>query len=114
MNPRYLGMAEALELVTLLGLGPALALVIAYKAWREKDPNPKKSGLQCMISGAVALLLLGYVRGRGVDVRSAQYLLQLACSLLSFLLIGVFMGCGFGVLLDVWRWHNRTQLKPRE
>ena len=112
MNPRYLGMTEALEFLTLIVVGPALAVVIAYKAWRDKSPNPKKSGLQCVISGAVALLLLAYVQGRGVDVRSAQYFVQLACSLLSFLLIGVFMGCGFAVLLGVWRWHNTTRLKP--
>jgi hypothetical protein len=111
MNPRYLGITEALEFLTLIALAPALAFVIAYRAWRDKNPNPKKSGVQCVISCAVALSLLAYLHGRSVDVRSAQYLLQWALSLLSFLLLGVFMGCGFAVLLGLWRWHSTSRLK---
>lgn len=49
-----------------------------------------------------------------VDVRTAQYFLQLTCVLLSGLLFGVCMGCFFPVVLHVWRWHKTTRLADRQ
>jgi hypothetical protein len=114
MNPRYLGITEGLEFVTLFGIAPALALVVAYKEWRDKNSNLKKSGLRCLVSGGVAFLYFGLEVGWGVDVRSPQFFVRLTCSLLSFLLLGAFMGYGFGVMLGLWRWHGRTKLKSTQ
>jgi hypothetical protein len=112
MNPHYLWLTEGLELLTFFVIAPLLAIVIAYRAWREKNPKPKKFVMQCVMSGAVALLLLAFVQRGVVDLHSFQYFLLLGCTLLCFLLLGVFMGSGFAVFLAVWRWHNATRLKP--
>jgi|ERR1017187_8529970 hypothetical protein len=114
MNAHYLWLPEGLELLTFFVIAPALAVFIAYRAWRDKNTNPKKSGMHCIVSGAVALPLLFFVQGRGVDLHSFQYFLLLGCTLLSVLLLGVVMGSGFAVLLGVWRWHNATRLKSSE
>jgi uncharacterized membrane protein len=36
--------------------------------------------------------------------------LELACTLIAGLLLGVGMGSFFPVLLHVWRWHKTTRL----
>jgi hypothetical protein len=67
-------------------------------------------GIVCVASGVTAFLLFGFAKWMNADVRTAQYFWQLACVLLSGLLFGVFMGCGFSVLLRLWRWHKTTRL----
>jgi MFS superfamily sulfate permease-like transporter len=64
----------------------------------------------CVMSGVAAFLLFGFAKWINADVRTAQYFLQLTCVLLSGLLFGVFVGCGFSVLLCLWRWHKTTRL----
>jgi hypothetical protein len=114
MNPHYLWLTEGLELLTFFVVAPALAIVVAYRAWRatatDHTPNPKRYGTQCVVSGGAALLLFALARWIDADVRTPQYFLQLTCVLLSLLSFGVCMGCFFSVLLDLWRWHNTTRL----
>jgi hypothetical protein len=112
MNPDYLWLTGALELLTFFVVGPVLAIAIAYAAWRGKPQNfnPERYGIVCIASGVTAFLLFGFAKWMNADVRTTQYFLQLACVLLSGLLFGVFMGCGFPVLLRLWRWHKTTRL----
>jgi hypothetical protein len=112
MNPKYLWLTGATELLTIFVVGPVLAIAIAYAAWRSKPKNftPRHYGIMCVGSGMAAFLLLGFAKWMNADVRTARYFLQLASVLLGGLLLGVSMGCGFPVLLHLWRWHKATQL----
>lgn len=112
MNPHYLWMTETLELLTFFAVAPAFAILIAYRAWREKDQKvePKQYGMRCVLSGTTAVLLLGFARWLNAGVGTPQYFLQLTCTLLSFLFLGVCVGCGFSLFLVWWRWHNTTRL----
>jgi type III secretory pathway component EscT len=65
----------------------------------------------CVVSGVIAFLLFVFAKWLNADVRTPQYFLQLGAILLSSLLFGVFMGCGFSALLRVLRWHKATQLR---
>ena len=113
MNPEYLWLTEAMVVLTFFVVGPVLAIAIAYAAWRGKPNNfnPERHGMMCVASGVAAFLLLGLAKWMNADVRTALYFLQLGCGLLSGLLLGVCMGCGFPVLVGVWRWHKATRLK---
>jgi hypothetical protein len=112
MNPDYLWLTGALQLLTLFVVGPVISIAIAYAAWRRKPQNfnPQRYGLLCVASGVGASLLLVLAKWINADVRTSQYFLQLACVLLGGLLLGVGMGCIFPVLLHVWRWHKTTRL----
>jgi hypothetical protein len=112
VNPDYLWLTSAIELLAFFVAGPALALAIAYAAWRGKPTifNPKRSGMTCIASGVTAVPLFGFVKWMNADVKTPQYFLQFACFLISGLLFGVYMGSGFSVLLRLWRWHKATRL----
>ena len=110
MNPDYLWLTGAMQLLTFFVVGPVLAIAIAYAAWRKRTQNfnPRQYGTVSVASGVTAFLLFGFAKWMNADVRTAQYFLQLTCILLSGLLFGVCMGCFFPVLLHVWRWHKAT------
>lgn len=112
MNPQYLWLTGAMELLTFFVVGPALAIAIAYAGWKGKlqNFNTKRYAIVCVASGVSAFLLFAFAKWLNADVRTPQYCLQLACVLLSGLLFGVCMGCGFPVLLGIWRWHKATRL----
>jgi hypothetical protein len=112
MNPDYLWLTEAVELLIFFVVRPVLAIAIAFAAWRGKpqNVNTERYGMVCVASGVIASLLFGFAKWMNADVRTAQYFLQFAYVLLSGLLFGVFMGCGFSVLLRLWRWHKTTRL----
>jgi len=48
-------------------------------------------------NGAVSAFLLAYAKEMQADVRTSQYLVQVGCFVLSFLLFGVAGGCLAGV-----------------
>ena len=116
MNPDYLPLVDALELLTVFGIGPLLACAIAYVAWSGKPPTftARQWRLVCAASGALALLLFAFAKWLDADVRTPQFFLQLAAVLAFGLLWGVFMGAGAAVLLDVWRFHKRTRLSDSD
>jgi hypothetical protein len=112
MNPDYLWLTGAVQLLTLFVVGPVLAIAIAYTAWRQKPKNfnSGRYGTLCVLSGVIAFLLFVFAKWLNADVRTPQYFLQLGAILLSSLLLGVFMGCGFSTLLRGLRWHKATRL----
>jgi hypothetical protein len=113
MNPNYLALSGALQLLTFFVIGPAIGIAIASATWRGKPQkfNPERYGMLCVASGVAALLLFGLAKWMNADSRTAQYLLQVACVLLGGLLFGICMGTGFSVLLRTWRWHKTTRLR---
>jgi hypothetical protein len=112
---QYLRITETTELVVFFGVGPALAITIAYLSWRGKSRrfNPQLYAMVCVASGVTAFLLF-VVAQRPVNVGTAQYVLQFFCAVVGALLVWVFMGCGFPVFLHLlshlWLWHNRTRV----
>jgi hypothetical protein len=114
MNPEYLWLVDALQFLAVFVVGPALAITIAYSAWRGKPHNftAGRYGIVCLASGITASLLFVVAKWMNADVRTVQFLVQFACVLVGGLLFGVFMGCGFPVLLRFWHWHKATRL-PR-
>lgn len=112
MNPDYLWLTGAIELLTFFLVGPVLAIGIAYAAWRgmRQNFNPRRYWIVCMVSGVTAFLLLGLAKWMNVDVRTPEYFLQLTCVLFSGLLFGVCVGSFFPVLVHVWRSHKATRL----
>src|SRR5690242_18857318 len=99
MNPDYLWVTGAMQLLTFFVLAPILGTAIGYAAWRGKPQNfdRERYGMTSVASGIATALLFAYARHINADVRTTQYFLQLACVLLSGLLFGVFMECGVGV-----------------
>ena len=118
MNPHFLWLTEGLELLTFTFIAPVLAIVIAYRTWREKErkPDPKRYAARCAAFAVAGLSLFAFAKWIDLDVRSPKYFLYLACVLLSFLSFGVCEGYGLSVLLDLlrWlkRWHKTTRLSP--
>jgi len=112
MNPDYLWLAGAMELLTFFVVGPVIAVAIAYAAWRRQphNSNSQRYLTACVVSGVSATLLFAFAKWMNADVRTSQYFLQFASFLLSGLLFGVCMGCAFSALLGVWRWHKTTRL----
>ena len=111
MNPNYLVLTGALQLLTFFVIGPAIGVAIASGAWRGKSPrfDPERYGVLCLAAGVAALLLFGIAKWMNADVRTARYLLQVVCVLLGGLLFGVCMGCGFSIILRRWRSNKTTR-----
>jgi hypothetical protein len=116
MNPEYLWLTGMAELLTFFVIGPALAIAIAYAAWRVKAQNfdSRRYGMMCVASGVAALLLFAFAKWMNADVRTPQYFFQFVCVLLSGLLFGVSMGSGFPLFLQLWHWHKATRLPEDE
>jgi len=108
MDPHFHWLAEGLEFITFFFITPALAIVIAYKTWRDRA-NRKQYGMRCVACGASSLVLFGIAKWLDADIRTPQHFLQLVCILLSFLLSGLGMGYFFSVLLRIWHWHTSTR-----
>lgn len=108
MNPEYLWLTGAMQLLAIFVIGPVLSIAIAFAAWRDKPQSStaRRYGMVCAMAGIAAVVLMVFAKWMNADVRTALHFLQVACVLLSGLLLGVSMGCGFGVLLGVLRWHN--------
>jgi len=112
MNPEYLWLTGMAELLTFFVAGPALAIAIGYVAWRVKAQNfdLRRYGMVCVASGVTASLLFALAKWMNADVRTPQYFFQFAAVLLSGLLFGVSVGCGFPLFLQLWHWHKATRL----
>lgn len=83
MNPGYLWLTDAIQLLTFFVVGPVLAAAIAFSAWRGKLQNamPERFRVLCVASGATAFLLFAFAKWINADVRTPWYFLQVACVL---------------------------------
>jgi hypothetical protein len=96
---------DALLLLALFVGVPAIAGGIGYAASKGK---PKTFDRDTYVVGFVACFLaasgvLFYAIHMQADVRTWQYLLQLACFGLGLLLFGIAGGCGIGIFTRRFR-----------
>jgi hypothetical protein len=96
--------------------GPVDSCGNAYAAWKGK---PKSFDRESHVLGFVACILasgflLVYAQRMHADVRTWQYLMQIACGGLGLLLFGIAMGCGIGIFTcrrrsgpqEPLKWHR--------
>jgi uncharacterized membrane protein len=78
---------------------PSIAALIAYAAWKGKPKNFNREmyGMAFVATVAASGFLMVYAQRMQADVRTWQYLLQIACFGLGAPLFGVAGGCGVGV-----------------
>ncbi len=99
MDPRYLPIVDGLLLFALFVGAPSISAAIGYVAWKGK-PNGfdrERFGLSAITAGAPGIALVVYAQRMQANVRTAQYLLQLACFVLGVVLLEVAGGCFVGV-----------------
>ena len=113
MSQGYFWVASSLEAVTLFAIGPLLGIAIAYRAWRRRmEPcSARQNRTRCILSGVSAILLFLIAKWMNADIKTALYLVQLACVLAGGLLFNACMGYFVSVILSIAYWHNRTRLK---
>ena len=78
---------------------PTIAAAIGYAAWKGR---PKTFNRDTFVLGFIATLmgsafLIVYAQQMHADVRTWQFLLQLACFELGVLLLGIAGGCAVGI-----------------
>jgi uncharacterized membrane protein len=99
MDPRYLPIVDGSLLFALFVVVPSISAVIGYSAWRGKPAgfDRERYGLSAISVGAPAVAVMVYAQRMHVDVRTQQYLIQLACFALGVVPLGVAGGCFVGV-----------------
>ena len=99
MNPRYLPIVDGLLLLALFVGVPSISAAIVYFAWKGRPSgfDRERYGLSALTTGAPAIALMVYTQRMHADVRTPQYLLQLACFACGTVLLGIAGGCFVGV-----------------
>jgi hypothetical protein len=94
-----LWIVDGLLLFTLFVVIPLIAAAIGYAAWKGKPKRFDREmyWMSFIASGAVGGFLMVYAQRMQTDVRTWQYLLQLACFGFGALLFGVSVDCAVGI-----------------
>jgi hypothetical protein len=108
-----LWLEAGLLLLTFFAVVPLIAAAIGYAAWKGKPKNFSREMYWTAFAaaGAASLFLMVYAQRMHADVRTWQYLLQIACFGLGALLFAVAGGCLVGIF--TYRRNPLTQ-GPRE
>jgi hypothetical protein len=103
-----------LLLFTFFVVVPSIAAAIAYAAWKgiPKNFNREMYGMAFFATVSASGFLMVYAQRMQADVRTWQYLLQIACFGLGALLFGVAGGCGVGVV--TYRRNSLTKDPPEQ
>lgn len=67
MNPHYHWLTEGVELLSFFLFSPVLAIVVAYKGWRERA-DPKRHGMRCAATAAAAIALFFAAKWINADI----------------------------------------------
>jgi uncharacterized membrane protein len=109
--PLPIWVEAALVFLVFVVIVPAIAAVIGYAAWRGRPKNWDRSmywtafAVSIMASG----FLMVYAQRMQADVRTLQYIVQIALFGLGALLFGVAGGCVVGIFTygrgrgPIWR-----------
>jgi hypothetical protein len=94
-----LRIVDGFLLLTIFVGTPTAAAAIGYAAWKGR---PKTFSRDTFVLAFVATLMISgflivYAQRMQADVRTWQYLLQLACFELGVLLFGIAGGCAVGI-----------------
>jgi hypothetical protein len=83
----------------MFAAAPAIAAMVGYIAWKGKPTNFDRGMYftAFVVAGGIAAFLIACAIRMKADVRSWQYILQLACFIVGALIFGVAMGCGVGI-----------------
>jgi hypothetical protein len=94
-----LWIVDGFLLLTLFAGAPAIAAAIGYAAWKGKPKGLDRGTFVMAFVATIAAsgFLMVYAQRMQADIRTWQYLLQLACFELGALLFGVAGGCGVGI-----------------
>jgi hypothetical protein len=107
-----LWIVDGLLLFTLFVVVPSIAAAIGYAAWKGKPKNFSREMYWTAFAaaGVASLFLIVCAQRMHADVRTWQYLLQIACFGLGALLFGVAGGCMVGIF--TYRRSPLTQDPP--
>ena len=100
MDPRAaLWTVDGFLLFIVFVIAPAIATVIGYSAWKGKPKNFDREMYWTAFAaaGAIAVFLMVFAQRMHADVRTWQYLIQIAVFGLGALLLGVAAGCMVGI-----------------
>ena len=102
-----------LLLFTFFVVVPSIAAAIGYAAWKGKPENFDRTMYWTAFAAAtgVSLFLLVFAQRMHADVRTWQYLVQVACFGSGALLFGVAGGCMIGIF--TYRRSAGTEEPPR-
>jgi integral membrane sensor domain MASE1 len=92
--------AEAgLLILTFFVFVPSIAAAIGYAAWKGKPENFNREMYWTAFAAAIiaSVFLMVFAQRMQADVRTWQYLLQVACFGFGALLFGVAGGCLVGI-----------------
>jgi hypothetical protein len=101
-----------LLLFTFFVVVPLIAAAIGYAAWKGKPKSFSREmyWTAFAVASAASLFLMVYAQRMHADVRTWQYLLQIACFGSGALLFGVAGGCMVGIF--TYRRNPLTQNPP--
>jgi hypothetical protein len=100
MNPQItMGIAHGVLFLMFFVVAPLITAGIGYAAWNGKPTSFGRTQywVSFLTNGAVSAFLMVYAKEMRADVRTPQYLVQVGCFALGFLLFGVAGGCLVGI-----------------
>ena len=104
-----LSIPDGLVWLTMFVGAPLLSAAIGYAAWkgRPRNFNRENYGMSLVVSGAAGVFLIVVAQRMQADVRTPQFLVELACFGLGVVLLGIAGGCALGVLILTYRRNQK-------
>lgn len=115
--PLSIRLEEALVLLVLFVVAPAIAAVIGYAAWKGKPENWDRSMYWTAFAASIvaSVSLMAYAQQMQADVRTWQYPVQMALIGVGVILFGAAGGCMVGIFAyrrgrgPIWRSTDKPE-----